>query len=132
MYHPDNLEEYYQHKNQIFDKASYINDLINAKNKVKETLKVGVAINRLSYPYFDEPENNGKMLQNRFKNKTENQQETAKIFQYLDSDIFEDFYKSLPMKDYCKQLAERQNISKTDLSKTNWFRNAVLQSIKKG
>lgn len=132
LYHPDNLEEYYQHKNQIFDKASYINDLINAKNKVKETLKVGVAINRLSYPYFDEPENNGKMLQNRFKNKTENQQETAKIFQYLDSDIFEDFYKSLPMKDYCKQLAERQNISKTDLSKTNWFRNAVLQSIKKG
>ncbi len=125
FYHPDNLEEYYQNKDKGFDKNAYIDDLIKAKNEIKETLKAGIAINRLSYPYFEEPEYNGNPLQNRFKNKGENQAQTTKIFQHLESNIFEDFYKSLPMKDYCKHLSQRQNMAKTELSKTNWFKKAI-------
>ncbi|TAE74597.1 MAG: chromosome segregation protein SMC [Bacteroidetes bacterium] len=129
FYHPDNLAEYYKNKNEIFDKTLYINDLINAKNEIKENIKVDIKNARCSYPYFAEPEYNGKPLQNRFKNKSENSEECTKVFKYLDSDVFEDFYKCLPMKDYCKHLAQRQNISKTDLSKTNWFKNAIVSMI---
>ncbi len=126
FYHPDNLEEYYQKIGKNFDKKLYINNLINAKNQIKENLKINIKSIRFEYPYFKEPEFNENSLQNRFKNKSENEKETFQIYQYLDSDNFEDFYKCLPMKDYCKQLSQRQNISQIDLSKTNWFKNNIL------
>ena len=80
---------------------------------------------RTEYPYFGEPEYNGKALQNRFKNKGENGEQSAIVAGYLNSNDFDTYYKSLPMKSYCTELPQRQNIPKSDLSKTQWFKIKV-------
>lgn len=125
LYHPSNLEEYWSVRNTPFDKTGYIEVLTAAKNEVRERIKAGIALARSSYPYFGEPEFNGSPLQKRFKNSQENTNQTAAVFTCLDSDDFETFYKSLPMKSYCTHLDQRQNISKVDLARTAWFRVQV-------
>ena len=130
MYHPDNLQEYYQSKGKPFDKKAYINALIEAKNQVKNVINTSIALDRLTYPYFGEPNFNGNALQKRFRNEKENREETLEIQQYLDSDVFEVFYKSLPMKTYCTHLAQRQNIAKSDLVKTKWFKSQIEKLLK--
>lgn len=126
LYHPDNLEEYYQSANQPFQKGQYITDLTEAKNGVKDLITPTLGLKRTEYPYFGEPEYNNKpLLQNRFKNKDENFEESASVASYLSSNDFATYYKSLPMKTYCTQLPQRQNISRVELSKTDWFRQQV-------
>ncbi|MBX3252528.1 MAG: AAA family ATPase [Chitinophagaceae bacterium] len=130
MYHPDNLEEYYNIINAAFSKSRYTEDLVRAKNKSKDSIIIGIALARTGYPYFTEPEFNGKPIQNRFKNSEENRNESAIIQQYLNSDELEVFYKVLPMKSYCTQLPERQNIAKFDLVKTDWFKQQIKELLK--
>jgi predicted ATP-binding protein involved in virulence len=125
MYHPDNLEEYYTSEKIAFNKNNYIKDLTKAKNEVKQSIILDLITTRLGYPYFTEPEYNGKPNQNRFKNKSENKAQAAEISKYLDSDDLETFYKALPMKTYCTGLLQRQNIAKSDLTKTNWFQKQI-------
>jgi len=125
LYHPDNIAEYYKKKNITFDKENYIAQLTEVKNRTIKTLLPTLALKRTEYPYFGEPEYNGKPLQNRFKNKQENETESAIIVEYLYSNKFETFYKSLPMKSYCTQLSQRQNIPKSDLAKTKWFKSKM-------
>ncbi len=129
LYHPDNLEEYYVKVGKTFDKAAYIQDLVTSKNEIIEQFIYGISMKRTEYPYFKEPAYNGKPKQNRFKNKKENEQETPKISAYLKSDELESFYKVLPMKTYCTQLPQRQNISKTELVKTDWFKKAIRKIL---
>jgi AAA15 family ATPase/GTPase len=129
MYHPDNLETYSQDRNLPFDKAAYITQLTAAKNEAKKAIITSIALDRTGYPYFGEPEFNGNPLQNRFKNRQENRQQTGVICDYLDSDDLEIYYKSLPMKTYCTQLPQRQNIAKSDLSKTAWFQNRIREIL---
>ena len=122
LYHPDNLEEYYKN----FDKQEYIKHLTDAKNQVKDNIILSLVHNRTGYPYFGEPEYNAyPLLQNRFKSKQENIDQSTAILNYLNDDHFEIYYKVLPMKTYCTQLLQRQNISKSDLAKTNWFKNKI-------
>jgi len=125
LYHPDNLEEYYTSKGKAFDKAEYVALLIEAKNEAKDTFIPTLSLKRTEYPYFGEPEYNGKGLQNRFKNKQENGDHSAIVASYLNSNDFETFYKSLPMKTYCTHLPQRQHINKSDLAKTNWFKEKI-------
>ena len=80
---------------------------------------------RTSYSFFEEPEHNGKHNQKRFKNDAENLSEVAVLESYLISEDFETFYKVFPMKDRATQLKERQNIQKSDLAKTNWFKKQI-------
>jgi len=129
MYHPDNLEEYYLSKNLQFDKLAYISQLTIAKNEVKDTITLSISLARTGYPYFGEPEFNGSPLQNRFKNNQENLVQSSTIVGYLNANDLEVYYKSLPMKTYCTQLPQRQNISKSDLSKTNWFKNRIQEIL---
>lgn len=129
MYHPDNLEEYFQSKGLPFDKAAYITQLTQAKEEAKGTIALSISLARTGYPYFGEPEYNGTHLQNRFKNHQENLNQCATIGEYLNSNDLETFYKSLPMKSYCTQLPQRQNVSKSDLSKTTWFRNHIQEIL---
>lgn len=129
MYHPDNLEEYYQSKNLQFDKTDYTAQLTAAKNEAKDAIVLSISLTRTGYPYFGEPEFNGNPLQNRFKNKQENLNQTAIIVGYLNSDELEVYYKSLPMKTYCTQLHQRRNIARSDLSKTNWFKNRIQEVL---
>ena len=84
---------------------------------------------RTEYPYFGEPEYNGKALQNRFKNKGENGEQSAIVAGYLNSNDFDTYYKSLPMKSYCTELPQRQNIPKSDLAKTQWFKTNIEELL---
>jgi hypothetical protein len=129
LYHPDNLLEYHKQRGNSFDKEQYIADLTIAKNQCKDEIIPALSLKRTEYPYFGEPEYNGKSLQNRFKNKQENLNEAKKVGVYLNSDEFEVFYKSLPMKNYCTALAQRQNINKADLAKTKWFKAQLAEVL---
>lgn len=130
LYHPDNLEEYNITLGKQFDKDAYVTAISAEKNKIKGELIPGLSLKRTEYPYFGEPDFNGKPDQNRFKNKQENFNESAKLSGYLESDDFETFYKILPMKMYATQLEERKNISKTELAKTKWFKNQIVNLLK--
>jgi predicted ATPase len=130
LYHPDNLLEYNVKKGRPFDKLIYIQKLVREKNNIKEEIILSLSLNRTEYPYFGEPIYNGKSIQNRFKNKQENFDQSAILHKYLNSDNFEDFYKILPMKKYATELAERQNIGKTELAKTNWFQMQIEALLK--
>jgi predicted ATP-dependent endonuclease of OLD family len=129
MYHPDNLLEYFENKGLIYDKKIYINDLKIAKNQIKDYLILQITLARSSYPYFGEPEFNNNPLQKRFKNQQENIEQSVSVQRNLNSDDFETFYKSLPMKTYCTQLKQRQNIAKSDLVKTEWFKLQIESLI---
>lgn len=125
LYHPDNLEEYYQDRKLIFDKKNYVNQILIEKNKISYDIIPGLSLKRTEYPYFGEPKFNGKNLQNRFKNKKENEEQSKIIAKNLSSEDFETFYKSLPMKSFCTNIKERQNIRPSDLAKTKWFKNQI-------
>jgi len=129
LYHPDNLLDYYNSKNIAFDKEDYITQLTEAKNRAKDVFISTLALKRTEYPYFGEPEHNGKALQNRFKNKGENGEQSAIVAGYLNSNDFDTYYKSLPMKTYCTELPQRQNISKSDLAKTLWFKTKTEELL---
>jgi predicted ATPase len=125
MYHPDNLAAYHRLRGVDFDKKMYFNALIEAKNQARDALVLQIALARSGYPYFGEPEFNGNTLQDRFKNKQENYVQSAAVQGYLNSDTLEIFYKALPMKNYCTHLIQRQNIAKSDLVKTDWFKAQI-------
>jgi AAA15 family ATPase/GTPase len=131
LYHPDNLAEYYQEKGSQFDRNQYIDDLRSAKNEVIDRIAISLSSTRNEYPYFKEPGFNQKPeLQKRFKSESENFEQSMTISKYLKSDELEEFYKVLPMKTYCKQLSQRQNVPKSELTKTKWFRNQIEKIIK--
>jgi len=98
MYHPDNLEDYFQSKEIKFDKNNYINELTKEKNQVKDSIIISVSLSRTGLPYFGEPKFNEQPMQNRFKNDQANLNQSETIGKYLKSDDLEVFYKSLPMK----------------------------------
>lgn len=131
LYHPDNLEEYYKNKNLSFDKTTYIEELKEEKNNVYKRISLRIASERTSYPYFKESEftNRKDKIHELFKNSNQNFAQTEIISTYLESDDFETFYKVLPMKDYCKQIPARQNISKIELSTTKWFKEQIKNII---
>lgn len=124
LYHPDNLQVYYESVNESFNKESYLKNLIVEKNVVVNSLIARISSVRNSYPFFKEP-NSADVLQKRFKPNEENYEETTHITKGLQSDEFESFYPFLPMKDYCTNLPQRQNIAKTTLAKTVWFKNQM-------
>jgi len=113
FYHPDNLEEYYQAKQQDFDKAAYINRLKECKNAHKDLMVLGIVGARSGYPFFKE--NEQAKLRKQFRDNA------GSILTLLQSDDFETFYKVFPAKDYGRDLPERQNLNKDKLSKTHWF-----------
>jgi hypothetical protein len=113
FYHPDNLEEYYQAKQQDFDKAAYINRLKQCKNANKELMLLGIVGARNGYPFFKENEH--AKLRKQFRDNA------GSILTLLQSDDFETFYKVFPAKDYGRDLPERQNLNKDKLSQTHWF-----------
>ena len=130
LFHPDNLVQYYQSVNKNFDKDGYIENLKAEKDKASGELIRKLALVRTSYPFFKEPEFQNTKNQKRFINSTENLDEVANLELCLKSNIFEDFYKVFPMKDYATQLPGRQNLSKIELAKTNWFRSQIEAVIK--
>lgn len=129
LYHPDNLLAYHHAIGSRFDRDEYVAQLTVEKNKVIHGIIPTLSLKRTEYPYFGEPEFNGKGLQNHFKNKGENGIEASIIADYLKSNELETFFKALPMKSYCTQLPQRQTIAKIDLAKTIWFRNKIEELL---
>ncbi len=123
LYHPDNLEEYYQYKQQDFNKLQYIERLVDCKNAHKDSIVLGIVGARNSYTFFKE--NEYAKLRKQFKNNAKS------ILSLLQSNDLETFYKVFPAKDYCRELSERQNISKDKLSKTKWFKTRILSIFKR-
>ena len=121
MFHPDNLEEFYKSGKVEFDKAGYINSFIETKNKEKISLVLGILQARSGYPFYKENENAKKL-----KDFRENYKDIADM---ISSDDFETFYKIFPAKDYGKEIKERQNLSKSALSKTKWFKHQIEKII---
>jgi len=119
FYHPDNLAEYYQSKQQAFDKVAYINKLSERKVRLKDEIIFGMLGARKGYPFFKENEH-AKLRKQFTANKS--------ILALWQSDDFETFYKVFPAKDYARDLPERQNLNKNQLSQTNWFKTQI-QSI---
>jgi hypothetical protein len=54
---------------------------------------------------------------------------TNAILEMLESDKIEVFYKIFNAKEYGGTLPERQNINPKDLSKTNWFKEQIVDVL---
>lgn len=123
FFHPDNLEEYFQTRQQPFDKSSYMEDLKKCKNKNKnrDLIAMGIISARNSYPFFREHKH-AKLRQPFLDN-------ARSILELLQSDDVETFYKVFPAKDYCRQLLERRNLSKEQLSQTEWFKGQLRSCL---
>ncbi len=130
LYHPENLKEFYSKKAIDFNPDKYIKKLLDEKDLKKTEIIRGLALVRTVYSFFEEPEHNESKNQKRFKNDGENLAQVAELEKCLNSSNFEDFYKIFPMKEYATQLKERQNISKSELAKTIWFKTQIENIIK--
>ncbi len=129
LFHPENLDEYYKKGNSHFNKEAYKQKIAAEKELRKQELLIKVASIRQGYPYFKEPGMENSKNRERFTPDNENYKQTKTISDYLNSNAFEEFYKSFSMKDFCKSLSERQHISPIDLSKTNWFKHQIEKII---
>jgi AAA15 family ATPase/GTPase len=85
LFHPDNLSEYYNKTQTPFNINAYIEKLLVEKTKVTAELIRKLALVRVSYPFFKEPEFQNTNNQKRFANSTENFEEVAKIEKDLKS-----------------------------------------------
>ncbi|MBC7778208.1 MAG: AAA family ATPase [Phycisphaerae bacterium] len=125
LFHPENLADYHHAHGVQFDREKYAIDIKREKNKVKKDIDRSIPLKRTEYPYFKEPESKKPLFRKRFANEGENLEQAKMFYTLLESENFEDFYKILPMKTYCTQLVQRQNIAKSDLAKTNWFAEKI-------
>jgi predicted ATP-binding protein involved in virulence len=121
LYHPDNLKEYYSLTNTAFSIKDYKRELTEIKNNEKDYLLIGILQARSGYPFFKENEKSKELKV--FKENSRG------VVDLLKSDDFETFYKVFPAKDNGTTLKERQNLSKVELAKTNWFKAQVEQLI---
>jgi len=120
-YHPDNLCEYFAKKEVPFDRALYVSQLTNAKNKEKTNIVYGIDSARRGYPFYKENEN--AALKKSFISNG------RAIVNMIESDDFEIFYKVFPAKDYGKAIPERQHIIPAELAKTDWFKLQISEII---
>jgi predicted ATPase len=120
LYHPDNLEEYYQKKKLVFNKNAYIQAITYEKNANLTAISYGISKARDGYPFFKDGDTEKHLK--KFKDNKD-------ILKLLDSDEFEQFYKIFPAKEYGTTISFRQNIPKKELERTNWFRNKIEEVI---
>ena len=130
LYHPENLKEFYKSTEMIFDKNVYIAALIKEKNLVKDDISIKISSIRQSYPFFKEPNPSFKIHQSRFTPSEGNFIETKKIAEALKSDDFNIFYPYFSMKDFGKNISERQHLNPVSLSKTKWFATMIESILK--
>ncbi len=121
LYHPDNLSEYNQTVGKPFNREKYVEAVVSEKNSNRDYIVAGIDNARRAYPFFKDNEHSGEYKSYAGGTKT--------IIDMLRSDDFETFYKVFPAKDYGGNIPERQNISKKELSKTQWFRNSMMKAV---
>lgn len=121
LYHPDNLEEYFKGAKEGFDKEGYIHSILQDKDQERDYITAGITKARDGYPFFKDNEQAKQMKS--FKENWKN------IVEMLRSADFETAYKVFPAKDYGKQIAERQNIDRRALAKTQWFKQKINEAL---
>lgn len=130
LFHPENLKEYYLNVHKKFDINLYKSKIETEKNILVEKLIIDIQSNRSSYKFYSQPDYIGNFKQKRFKIGSENNEQSLIIAENLKSSDFEIYYKSFSMKEHCKELIERQNLDKIELSKTDWFKNSLISILK--
>ena len=123
LFHPDNLAEVL---GSAFDRAGYIAALCTEKNGVYDHLNFGIGKARDGYPQ-------ARDLSREDRQKFE--ERGREVPRLLKSDLFEEFYPLFPMKDFARQIPQRQNLSRQRLSHTAWFAaqmTALLDGIPLG
>jgi len=125
LYHPDNLESYFESNGVPFYKSDYITSIENEKRRIRDKILLGVARARDGYPFYRENESANKLR--IFKSGEQN----SAIVELFDSTDFEIFYKVFPAKDYGAEIPQRQNLNKIQLAKTEWFKYKIENIIRK-
>jgi AAA15 family ATPase/GTPase len=123
LFHPDNLKEYYNGINASFNREEYTQRIKDERELSKEKILVRFGRARDSYPFYRENENAKKLKGLRSSEES--------IIDILNSDDFETFYKVFPAKDYGTNIKERQNLSRIDLAKTQWFKSKIEEVLTK-
>jgi AAA15 family ATPase/GTPase len=119
LYHPDNIQEALATKSQPFDKSNYVKKITEEKNKLQSDIALIIESARNTYPYF-------KQKQERRKQFSENKKA---VLNMLKSDVFEEFYKVFSMKDFCGKIRENNQLKKSELAQTNWFKSQIEKII---
>lgn len=116
LYHPDNIKELMP---AFFEE--YL-DLIRKEkeNKRKDILRK-VDNDRKSYEFLKN--SSGIFKNNDFKDGS------VEMFEYLESDDFETFYKVFDMKKYCGSIKQKVNLRPSELSSTNWFKSKFVNLL---
>lgn len=123
LFHPDNIEEQQNSAGKAFDKAAYTKGLIVLKNERKDYLIAGIAKARDGYPYFKENAHHQR------RKVFAGAEAINAVIDLLRSDKIEDFFKVFPAKDIGSNLPERQNLNKSHLVQTNWFKAVVEAAL---
>ncbi len=118
LFHPENLAEYHRNQGRNFSLMEYTQKIVDTKNKYLLKLVATLQTSRNTYAFLRVPEFKDKEKK-AFKSGYE------EVISMLESNEFETFYKVFPMKDYATQIPERQNLRKTDLALTAWFKTQI-------
>ena len=130
LFYPDNLVEYCHTKRIPFNPDDYVKEVAHEKERIKHELFAKISDSRQTYPFGKEVDPIDKAIQLRFSKSEENRKQISSILKEIDSPNFAQYYKHLPMKDHLTQLAVRKSIPKTELAKTNWFKQQIEAIIK--
>ena len=130
LFFPDNLKEYCQSHHIPFNEVEYAMEIAKEKENIKLELFAKISDARQTYPFGKEIEPIDKSIQVRFSKSDENRTQITSILKDIDSQNFDAYYKHLPVKNYLTQLNIRKIIPKTELSKTNWFKQQIEAIIK--
>ncbi len=122
LLHPENLQEYLENQEAEFNSQRYVQKITECKNDIKDIIIYKIQESRRSYPFFRDKDH-----ENQLDSKMESGQ---KIVEMLNTDDFETYYKVFPIKDFCKQIEERQNLDFKELAKTKWFKRKIEEIIK--
>ncbi|RYE34047.1 MAG: chromosome segregation protein SMC [Sphingobacteriaceae bacterium] len=113
IYHPENLAEL---NPAGYDQSAYVQEITRQKNARLIDIVAEIGVARTHYI--------------EFKDCISNDGNISVITAALQSDNFDDFYPFLNMKKYFNKIYLHQfNYTVADLSKTEWFKSAVLNII---
>ena len=113
IYHPDNIAEL---KREGFNKEEYITKITDQKNENHTDIIAEIGTSRAHYI--------------ELKNCISNDKIVKPITDALSSDKFEDFYPYFNMKKHFnKTFLSQFNLSREDLSKTDWFKKEILKIL---
>lgn len=118
LFHPDNMQEYFDNKGEDFDKADYIKIITEQKNSKLLNIAQGLQVARNGYFDFTD-------------NQKSNMDSEPEVVDCLRSDDFETFYPYFDMKGtdkkkgFDRSFLTSSNIDKKKLASTLWFSNKM-------